>query len=37
MWLTGLEQEALVYQFAMIPANFMDGIDILLIDKRQSS
>jgi membrane associated rhomboid family serine protease len=28
MWLAGQEQEALVYQFAMIPANYADGIDV---------
>jgi membrane associated rhomboid family serine protease len=28
MWLAGPAQESLVYQFAMIPSNFMDGIDL---------
>jgi hypothetical protein len=28
MWLAGPYQEALVYQFAMIPANFTNGIDL---------
>ena len=28
MWLAGGEQEALVYQFAMIPANFNNGVDL---------
>jgi membrane associated rhomboid family serine protease len=27
MWLAGSAQESLVYQFAMIPANFANGID----------
>lgn len=27
MWLAGSQQEALVYQFAMIPSNFSNGID----------
>ena len=28
MWLAGSAQESLVYQFAMIPSNFTDGIDL---------
>ena len=28
MWLAGPAQEALVYQFAMIPANFLTGVDL---------
>ncbi|MEW6028161.1 MAG: rhomboid family intramembrane serine protease [Chloroflexota bacterium] len=28
MWLAGPYQDALVYQFAMIPANFANGVDI---------
>jgi membrane associated rhomboid family serine protease len=28
MWLAGPTQESLVYQFAMIPSNFRDGIDL---------
>ena len=28
MWLAGSGQEALVYRFAMIPANFANGVDL---------
>lgn len=28
MWLAGSSQEALVYQFAMIPSNFANGVDL---------
>jgi membrane associated rhomboid family serine protease len=28
MWLAGSAQEALVYQFAMIPSNFTNGVDL---------
>jgi membrane associated rhomboid family serine protease len=28
MWLAGSAQESLVYQFAMIPANFADGVSV---------
>lgn len=28
MWLVGSAQESVVYQFAMIPANYQDGVDL---------
>lgn len=28
MWLVGSAQESIVYQFAMIPANYQDGVDL---------
>ena len=28
MWLAGPAQEALVFQLALIPANFQDGVDV---------
>ena len=28
MWLAGSAQESLVYQFAMIPVNFTNGVDL---------
>jgi len=28
MWLAGPSQEALVYEFAMVPANFANGVDL---------